>query len=100
MTDRPPRCRPLPAGLVDALAVPLPGGHEAELIDRLELALAALPEAERTAVVSAYAYAGGPVGAAVELGLDIADADAVTRNGLQLLRSALSDLDPHGAPRS
>lgn len=42
VSDRPPRCRPLPAALVDA--------------------------------------------------------DALTRNGLQLLRGALADLDPHGAP--
>lgn len=98
VSDRPPRCRPLPAALVDALAVPVADGHEAELVRRLELALAALPEAERTAVVSAYAYAGGPVGAAVELGLEVVDADALTRNGLQLLRGALADLDPHGAP--
>jgi hypothetical protein len=28
----------------------------------------------------------------------VADADAVTRNGLQLLRGALSDLDAHGEP--
>jgi len=72
--------------------------HEAELVRRLEVALAQLPAAERTAVVSAIAYAGGSVGAAMELGVDIADADAVTRSGLQLLRAALDDLDASGQP--
>jgi DNA-directed RNA polymerase specialized sigma24 family protein len=72
--------------------------HEAELVARLELALAALPDDERTAVIAAIGYAGGSVGAAMELGLDVADADALTRNGLQLLRGALDDLDAHGSP--
>jgi hypothetical protein len=75
---------------------------EAELVARLEQALAELPEAERTAVMAAVGYAGGSVGAAMELGLDPetgpADADALTRNGLQLLRGALSDVDAHGLP--
>ena len=43
---------------------------EAELVARLERALAELPEAERTAVMAAVGYAGGSVGAAMELGLD------------------------------
>jgi DNA-directed RNA polymerase specialized sigma24 family protein len=72
--------------------------QEAELVRRLEVALAALPDTERTAVVAAIAYAGGSVGAAMELGVEIADADAITRNGLQLLRAALDDLDAHGTP--
>jgi DNA-directed RNA polymerase specialized sigma24 family protein len=72
--------------------------QEAELVRRLEVALAELPEQERTAVVAAVAYAGGSVGAAMELGIDVADADAVTRNGLQLLRAALDDLDANGHP--
>ncbi|HUR52358.1 MAG TPA: hypothetical protein VMZ11_09555 [Mycobacteriales bacterium] len=72
--------------------------HEAELVRRLEVALASLPDEERTAVVSAVAYAGGSVGAAMELGVEIADADAITRSGLQLLRAALDDLDAHGTP--
>lgn len=38
------------------------------------------------------------MGAAMELGVEVADADAVTRNGLQLLRAALSDLDASGQP--
>jgi DNA-directed RNA polymerase subunit H (RpoH/RPB5) len=72
--------------------------QEAELVRRLEVALAQLPDAERTAVVSAIAYAGGSVGAAMELGVEIVDADAITRTGLQLLRAALDDLDAHGTP--
>jgi DNA-directed RNA polymerase specialized sigma24 family protein len=72
--------------------------HEAELVRRLEVALAELPAAERTAVVAAIAYAGGSVGAAMELGVEVADADAVTRSGLQLLRAALDDLDASGRP--
>ena len=72
--------------------------QEAELVRRLEVALAALPDAERTAVVSAIAYAGGSVGAAMELGLEVDDADALTRNGLQLLRGALSDISADGVP--
>jgi DNA-directed RNA polymerase specialized sigma24 family protein len=72
--------------------------QEAELVRRLEVALAQLPDAERMAVVSAIAYAGGSVGAAMELGVEIVDADAITRSGLQLLRAALDDLDASGRP--
>ena len=72
--------------------------REAALVLRLEQALATLPDAERTAVIASIGFAGGSVGAAMELGLEVADADAVTRNGLQLLRAALGDLDAHGAP--
>lgn len=97
MTERPSRVRCMPPQEVDAHVAPTPS-HEAELVLRLEQALAALPEAERTAVVSAIGYEGGSVGAAMELGLELGDADALTRNGLQLLRAALSDVDAHGRP--
>ena len=100
-TERTPRCRPLPPHLVDA-ATPRELADEAaevHLVERLHEALMALPEAERRAVVAAHGYAEGPVGAAVELGLDVDEADAVARSGLQLLRGALSDLDAHGRPR-
>ncbi|MCU1594642.1 MAG: hypothetical protein JWO12_2034 [Frankiales bacterium] len=97
MGDGPSRARTMPPHEVDQHGA-LEATHEAELVHRLELALGQLPEAERTAVVSAIGFAGGSVGAAMELGLEIDDADALTRNGLQLLRAALSDLDPHGAP--
>jgi DNA-directed RNA polymerase specialized sigma24 family protein len=95
--ERPSRVRTMPPHEVDQHGA-LDGPHEAELVHRLEQALASLPEAERTAVVSAIGFAGGSVGAAMELGLEIEDADALTRAGLQLLRAALADLDPHGAP--
>ncbi len=95
--DRPSRVRCMPPNEVDSHA-PGEDTHEAELVRRLEVALAQLPEAERTAVVSAIAYSGGSVGAAMELGVEVCDADAITRNGLQLLRAALDDLDAHGLP--
>ena len=94
---RPSRVRTMPPHQVDAHPA-LAGSQEAALVLRLEQALAGLPEAERTAVVAAIAFAGGSVGAAMELGLEVADADALTRNGLQLLRAALADLYPHGSP--
>ncbi len=88
--DRPPRCRPLPPHLVEAVAA-VDGLSEPELLDRLDRALAALPPNERAAVVAAYAYGEGPVGATMELELDPEDADALARSGLQLLRAALAD---------
>lgn len=94
---RPSRVRTMAPFDVDSHAAAA-ADQEAELVRRLEVALAALPDAERTAVVAAIGFAGGSVGAAMELGLEIEDADAVTRNGLQLLRAALADLDPHGLP--
>ena len=97
MTERPSRVRCMPPHQVDAHAL-VEEAHEAELVRRLELALGQLPDPERTAVVAAIAYSGGSVGAAMELGLEIPDADALTRSGLQLLRAALSDLDAHGVP--
>jgi DNA-directed RNA polymerase specialized sigma24 family protein len=93
MTERPPRCRPLPPSVVDAVVDTAPSTSRAELLHRLELALAALPPDERMAVVSAHGYGEGPVGAAVELDMDSGDADALTRNALQLLRAALADVD-------
>lgn len=101
MTDRPSKVRAISPAAVDARAAGPEAtwsAQEDELHSRLARALACLPEAERTAVVAAYGYAGGSVGAAMELDLDVADADAVTRNALQLLRAALAGLDAHGAP--
>lgn len=92
---RPSRVRTMAPVDVDSHAA-AHGDQEAELVRRLEVALAALPDDERTAVVAAIGFAGGSVGAAMELGLEIDDADALTRSGLQLLRAALSDLDAHG----
>jgi DNA-directed RNA polymerase specialized sigma24 family protein len=92
--DRPPRCRPLPAHVVEAVAGAEAELSHPELLDRLDLALASLPAAERAAVVAAHGYAEGPVGAAMELDREIGDADALARNGLQLLRAALADVEP------
>jgi len=69
------------------------GISDEELVARLYDALAALPPAERSAAVVAFGFAEGPGGVAEELGLDPEDADALTRNALQLLRGALGDLD-------
>jgi DNA-directed RNA polymerase specialized sigma24 family protein len=97
MPERPSKTRTMPPDEVDQHAA-AEATYEAELVLKLEQALAALPDAERVAVVSAIAYAGGSVSAAMELGLEVADADALTRNALQLLRGALADVDPHGRP--
>lgn len=94
MTDRPPRCRPLPSHVVEAVAAGEPGLSHPELLDRLDRALAALPDAERAAVVASVGYGEGPVGAAMELDAEVVDADALARNGLQLLRAALADVEP------
>jgi DNA-directed RNA polymerase specialized sigma24 family protein len=91
---RPPRCRPLPAHVVEAVAAAEPFASHPEVLDRLDAALAALPPAERAAVVAAHGYAEGPVGAAMELEVETDDAEALARNGLQLLRAALADLEP------
>ncbi len=91
--ERRPRCRPLPAHVVEAVAGPQPQLSHPELLDRLDVALAALPPAERAAVVAAHGYDEGPVGAAMELDTEVADADALARNGLQLLRAALTDVE-------
>ena len=92
--ERPPRCRPLPAHVVEAVAAVEPFASHPEVLDRLDEALAALPPAERAAVVAAHGYGEGPVGAAMELEVETDDAEAVARNGLQLLRAALADLEP------
>jgi DNA-directed RNA polymerase specialized sigma24 family protein len=93
MSERPPRRLLLPPSVIDAVIDTAPTTSRAELLHRLELALAELPPAERMAVVAAHGYDEGPVGAAVELDIDTVDADALTRNALQLLRGALADLD-------
>ncbi len=92
-TPRPPRLRLLPPGAVDQVVDGAPGTSRAELVHRLELALAALPPAERMAVVAAHGFDGGAVGAAMELEVENDEADALVRSGLQLLRAALAGLD-------
>ena len=89
--ERPPRCRPVPPHVVNAVRDTAPAVSEAALLDRLERAMAALPAPERAAVVAAVGYDEGPVGAAMEVELDPEQADALARNALQLLRGALAD---------
>jgi DNA-directed RNA polymerase specialized sigma24 family protein len=69
------------------------GLSEAELLSRLEAALAALPPEERAAAVVAFGLGEGSAGVAVELDLDTQDAEALARSALQLLRAALADAD-------
>ena len=92
--DRPPRCRPLPAHVVEAVAAAEPFPSHPEVLDRLDAALASLPPAERAAVVAAHGYAEGPVGAAMELDVETEQGDALARRGLEMLRAALADLQP------
>jgi DNA-directed RNA polymerase specialized sigma24 family protein len=92
-SERIPRCRPLPAHVVEAVAAAEPSLPHPELLDRLDAALASLPPAERAAVVAAHGYAEGPVGAAMELEVDTGDAEALARQGLLLLRAALAELE-------
>lgn len=89
--DRPARCRPLPPHVVAEVAASTEATSEAALLDRLDGALAALPAPERAAVVAAIGYDEGAVGAAMEVDLEPEDADALARNGLQLLRAAMTD---------
>jgi DNA-directed RNA polymerase specialized sigma24 family protein len=91
---RPPRCRPVPPVVAERVCAVDPDGSEAALLHRLELALADLPEDERRAVVAAHGYDEGPMGAATETGHTLADADALARSGLQLLRAALERDQP------
>lgn len=91
--ERPPRCRPLPSHVVEAVAAEEAELSPPELLDRLDRALAGLPDAERAAVVAAHGYAEGPVGAAMELDAEVADGDALARRGLLLLRAALADIE-------
>lgn len=90
--DRPAKTRTLPPHVVDSFRDLSPAVSEAELVHRLELALAALPAPERTAVVAAVGYDEGAVGAAMEVELDPEQAQALAERGLALLREALEDL--------
>jgi hypothetical protein len=92
-TDRPPRLRPIsPGTIADNVSAP-EGVTDTELVARLYDALGSLPAEERAAAVVAIGLDEGAVGAAIELGIEPEDADAVTRNALQLLRAALADID-------
>ncbi|HVE64795.1 MAG TPA: hypothetical protein VNB94_13470 [Mycobacteriales bacterium] len=91
--SRPPRLRPVPSEVADGVAAPTASTAEAELLQRLGEALAALPQAERAAAVVAFGLGEGTDGVATELSLSADDADALTRSALQLLRAALADAD-------
>lgn len=91
--DKPPRLRPIAPGTIANNVSSVDGLSDTELVARLYEALETLPPAERAAAVVAIGFNEGPVGAAIELGIDPADADAVTRNAIQLLRGALADVD-------
>jgi len=90
---RPPRLRPVPPEVADATAAPTASTADAQLLLRLADALATLPQAERAAAIVAFGLAEGTDGVAAELSLSATDADALTRNALQLLRGALADAD-------
>jgi DNA-directed RNA polymerase specialized sigma24 family protein len=91
--SRPPRLRPIAPGTIADIVRASEGVSDEELVARLYEALAALPPAERAAAVVAFGLGEGPDGVADELGMDPDDADALTRNALQLLRAALGDVD-------
>jgi DNA-directed RNA polymerase specialized sigma24 family protein len=84
--------------LEDVAAVP-GGTPDAELLDLLEDALAQLPSAERAAVMTAYGYGEGSEAVAADLGIAEVDAEALTRNALQLLRGALAEAEQDETPR-
>jgi DNA-directed RNA polymerase specialized sigma24 family protein len=90
---RTPRLRPIAPGTIADNVRASEGISDTELLARLYEALADLPPAERAAAVVAFAMGEGHQGVAAELGIDPADADALTRNALQLLRGALGDVD-------
>lgn len=93
-TDRPRRPRLLSPGTVDRAVAVDAGVPDAELLERLEEVLAALPAEERAAAVVAFGMAEGSPGVAAELGINGHDAEALTRSALQLLRGAFADLEP------
>ena len=91
--QRPPRLRPIAPGTIADNVRASEGVSDEELVARLYEALADLPPAERAAAVVAFGLGEGHHGVAEELGIDADDADALTRNALQLLRGALGDID-------
>ena len=70
VTDpNPPRCRPLAPEVVEAAADVGDGTPDAELLDRLEEALAQLPSPERAAVVTTLGYGEDVAAVAADLRL-------------------------------
>jgi hypothetical protein len=91
--QRPPRLRPIAPGTIADNVRASEGASDEELVSRLYEALATLPPAERSAAVVAIGLGEGSGGVAEELGIGAEDAEALTRNALQLLRGALGDVD-------
>jgi len=91
--QRPPRLRPISPGTIADNVRSSEGVSDEELVARLYDALATLPPQERAAAVVAFGFAEGAGGVAEELGISDEDAEALTRNALQLLRGALDDVD-------
>jgi DNA-directed RNA polymerase specialized sigma24 family protein len=90
---RPPRLRPIAPGTIADNVRAVEGVSDEELLVRLYDALETLPPAERSAAVVAFGLGEGHAGVAEELGISAEDADALTRNALQLLRGQLDDID-------
>src|SRR3954447_9896282 len=90
---RAPRLRPISPGTIADNVRASEGVSDEELVARLYEALAVLPPAERSAAVVAFGLGEGADGGADDLGIEPTDADALTRNALQLLRAALGDID-------
>lgn len=97
--EGPPRLKPLAAALIEDVAGVPAGTPDSELLDWLEDALAQLPSAERAAVMTAYGYGEGSEAVAQDLGLAHEDAEALSRNALQLLRGALAEAEPDESTR-
>lgn len=94
MPDRHHKPVPLPPDVVAAVGDLAAGAvPEAELLERLDSALRLLPAAERNAVLTAHADETGVAAVAAAYDLSHEDADALTRNAVQLLRGALADVD-------
>src|SRR3954453_15930907 len=92
-TDRPHRPRPISADALANAPHVETGICDAELLERLDEALARQPLPERAAAMVAFGLAEGSSGVADELGLSPEDAEALTRSALQLLRGALADVE-------
>jgi DNA-directed RNA polymerase specialized sigma24 family protein len=90
--SRPPRLRSLPPEVVAEAGDPDPGLPDAELLERLEEALAQLPHDERAAVVTSFGYDEGTPGVVAELGVVPGYAESLTAQGLRRLRQALADV--------
>ena len=76
----------------EALTNVAASGSDGEIIEQFYAALADLPSDERLAAMVAFGFAEGPMGVAVELDLDPADAEALAASALQRLRGQLGEL--------